>query len=766
MNKSNFIKLFIVISASVLAAESALMLLLFIFPSFSRLEAGAITAAFLLVFLWPAIHILLRKPSRDALPQKDLESELVRMNAACEKQLADEIEQLKALLAQNRMLIETSTDAIISVDEAGEITEWNSAAFRLFGYSREESIGQGVDRMVPEKSRERHAEGFRRYLDKGEVKVMGGTGEFEALRKDGTTVWIELSLSVQGGASSQIITAIIREITQRKKAEFKMRGDADVTKKILSIVESTAKTVDIEGLLTRVVGSVEIAMDCDYTLSYLWDKEANLFRPAESSGLSREMIHFFKTASLSGDIPAVKEAINSRSFVQEVWAGGNEDKGSKEACKFYGWIDDLHSVVLIPLVGMRAYLGMLVCIYRSSNEKAESGLTARDREIVNGITRHVSVVLEDARLYKDSISKAMELSHNIETIQVMQEIDRSILSALESEDILETAAGMISRIIQCDRATVALADRDRQVFTYAAGYGLKSLSKGSLIGFEDTIATEALNSGASQYLANLKEEVGLLSFEKKLMEEGFVSHIRTPIMVKGEGQGFLCIGSKRPAAFTPKDLSTLETLASQIGVALENARLVKDIEELFMSTIRTLSEAIDAKSSWTRGHSERMTKLAMEIGTKMGLPKDELKKLELAGLLHDLGKIGTYETILNKPDKLSDGEVTMIRSHPLASARILAPIKQLRDIIPSIKAHHEFYNGAGYPDGLKGKDIPPLARILGVADAIDAMGADRPYRKGLPMDEIITEIRRCAGTQLDPEVVEAFLSLQKERENL
>ena len=765
MNKSNFIKLFIIISASVLAAELIVMFLLSILPSLSRLEAGAITAAFLLVFLLPAIHILFRKPSRDALPKKDLESELVRMNAACEKQLADEIEQLKALSAQNRMLIETSTDAIISVDEAREITEWNSAASRLLGYSREESIGQLIDRIVPEKYRERHIEGFRSYLDKGEGKIIGRTEEFEAVRKDGTTVWIELSLSVQMGASSQIMTAIIREITQRKKAEFEMREDADVTKKILNIVESTAKTVDIEGLLKRVVGSVEIAMGCDYTLSYLWEKEANLFRPAESSGLSREMVHFFRTLSLSGDIPAVKEAIDSRSFVVEAIAGEDEGIGQEGTLKLYSWIDDLHSVVLIPLVGMRAYLGMMVCIYRSSNEKAASGLTDRDRDIVNGITRHVSVVLEDARLYKDSINKAMELSHKIETIQVMQEIDRSILSTLESEEILETAAGMISRVIQCDRATVAIADMDRQVFTYAAGFGLKTLSKGSLIGFEDTIGTEVLNSGMSQYLANISEVGNLPSFERKLMEEGFVSHIRTPIMVKGEGHGFLCVGSKRPAAFTPKDLATLETLASQIGVALENSRLVKDIEELFMGTIRTLSEAIDAKSSWTRGHSDRMTRLAVEIGTKMGLSKDELKKLELAGLLHDLGKIGTYETILNKPDKLTDGEMTMIRSHPLDSARILAPIKQLRDIVPSIKAHHEFYNGTGYPDGLKGDDIPPLARILGVADAVDAMGADRPYRKGLPMDEIVAELRKCSGTQLDPEVVDAFLSLQAKKDN-
>jgi len=345
-------------------------------------------------------------------------------------------------------------------------------------------------------------------------------------------------------------------------------------------------------------------------------------------------------------------------------------------------------------------------------------------------------------------------------IQVMQEIDRSILSALESHEIMETAASMISRIIQCDRATIAIADRDKESFTYAAGFGIKILPKGSVIAFKDTSGTEVMDSCMSEYISNIHEAGDLLSFEQTLKNEGYFSHIRAPIVVKGEGQGFLCIGSRRPSAFTPQDLSTLETLASQVGVALENSRLLKDIEELFIGTVRTLSEAIDAKSSWTRGHSERMTRLAIEIGKEMGLGDEELKRLELAGLLHDLGKIGTYESVLDKPEKLTEGEVTMIRSHPIDAARILAPIKQLRDVVPTIKAHHEFYNGHGYPEGLKGKDIPLLSRILGVADAVDAMGADRPYRKGIPMDEIVAELKRCSGSQLDPVVVEAFLRVK------
>jgi putative nucleotidyltransferase with HDIG domain len=134
-----------------------------------------------------------------------------------------------------------------------------------------------------------------------------------------------------------------------------------------------------------------------------------------------------------------------------------------------------------------------------------------------------------------------------------------------------------------------------------------------------------------------------------------------------------------------------------------------------------------------------------------------LKDLELGGLLHDIGKLGTYETILDKPGKLTDEEFQLIKQHPAKGAEILSPIKQIRHIIPIVRHHHERYDGKGYPDGLKGEEIHIMGRIMCVADSVDAMGADRPYRKGRPMYEIIEELKKCSGTQFDPKVVEMFL---------
>jgi len=237
-----------------------------------------------------------------------------------------------------------------------------------------------------------------------------------------------------------------------------------------------------------------------------------------------------------------------------------------------------------------------------------------------------------------------------------------------------------------------------------------------------------------------------------------------PLVLKDGITGVLTIGSKRAAAFGQKDLSNMESIANQISVALENARLLKDLDDLFIGTIRSLSEAIDAKSKWTAGHSKRVTEIAVSIGKEMGLDEATLKRLELAGLLHDIGKIGTYEEILNKPGRLTPEEQAVMREHPGKGADILKHIKQLKDIIPGIRNHHEYYDGTGYPDGLKGTAIPLFARILSVADTVDAMAADRPYRKGRDASFITEELKRCSGTQFDPAMVEAFLKIEDKRQ--
>jgi putative nucleotidyltransferase with HDIG domain len=183
----------------------------------------------------------------------------------------------------------------------------------------------------------------------------------------------------------------------------------------------------------------------------------------------------------------------------------------------------------------------------------------------------------------------------------------------------------------------------------------------------------------------------------------------------------------------------------------------KSLKELYTGLVHSFANAIDAKSPWTKGHSERVTRYALSIAKELGLKEKEMEDLRTAALLHDIGKIGTYDVVLDKPDKLDNKELALIRIHPLKGEEILKPIKQLRHLLPIIRHHHERVDGKGYPDGLKDGEIPFLAKIITVADSFDSMTSDRPYRPAPPVDYAVSEIRRCSGTQFDPMAAGAFL---------
>jgi putative two-component system response regulator len=183
------------------------------------------------------------------------------------------------------------------------------------------------------------------------------------------------------------------------------------------------------------------------------------------------------------------------------------------------------------------------------------------------------------------------------------------------------------------------------------------------------------------------------------------------------------------------------------------------IRASFFNAITALAYALEAKDVYTSGHSQRVTEISVAIAKHLGLDKENIEKIRLAGLVHDIGKIGVREAVLNKPGSLSDEEFEHVRLHSVTGERILQPIVDDGEILKAVRHHHERYDGTGYPDGLKGEQIPQLARIIAVADTFDAMTSERPYRKALTKDVACAEVERCRGTQFDPEAADAFLEV-------
>lgn len=208
-----------------------------------------------------------------------------------------------------------------------------------------------------------------------------------------------------------------------------------------------------------------------------------------------------------------------------------------------------------------------------------------------------------------------------------------------------------------------------------------------------------------------------------------------------------------------KEKKLIESRDAFLNMLKDIDSAYKELKILHQSLIVAFANAIDAKSPWTRGHSERVTNYAVSIAKEMGLKEQAIENLRTAALLHDIGKIGTYDIILDKSDKLTDEECSLIRMHTAKGEEILKPIKDFEHILPIIRFHHERLDGKGYPNGLKGEEIPLLSRILCVADSFDSMTSDRPYSPALEKKSAIQELRHCSGTQFDPQVVEAFLKV-------
>ena len=185
----------------------------------------------------------------------------------------------------------------------------------------------------------------------------------------------------------------------------------------------------------------------------------------------------------------------------------------------------------------------------------------------------------------------------------------------------------------------------------------------------------------------------------------------------------------------------------------------EEIEKAYLESIETLRYTVEAKDSYTRGHSDRVSAFSVLIGKHLGLSEDDLRILRIGGLFHDIGKIGVPDSVLLKEGKLTDDEYSEIKNHPSIGKQILSNATIFKDMIPIVYHHHEKYDGTGYPEGLKGDQIPYLARITAVADTFDAMTSNRSYRKALPLDIVRNEIEKCSGKQFDPDIAKVFLDI-------
>jgi len=384
--------------------------------------------------------------------------------------------------------------------------------------------------------------------------------------------------------------------------------------------------------------------------------------------------------------------------------------------------------------------------------------TTAELVTVRELVSQASLVACNLRLTDESLDKSLDLAKRIDMIQSLYEINKTISSSLSHNLVIATAADHIEGLLQCDLQIIAVKHLDSQRIMSVRS-GNNELTEGLTPGYvfeNEGVIHHAVTTAEIQYIPDTGSFFQPCRFLQNLKEKEIRSLMIVPLVTsKGIG-GLLILGDRLTAIFRDEELFAIEKIASQLAVALENARLYEEMRQLFFSTVASLANAIDAKSPWTMGHSERVMNVAANIARDLGLDEKGIERVRMGGLLHDIGKIGVMEALLEKPAELDDDDFPPIRLHPEKGVAILAPIAQLKEVLPAILHHHEFYDGSGYPGRLAGEEIPLDARIIAVADSFDAMVADRPYRKGLGVMEAAAELARCAGTQFDPAIVDCF----------
>jgi HD-GYP domain-containing protein (c-di-GMP phosphodiesterase class II) len=236
-------------------------------------------------------------------------------------------------------------------------------------------------------------------------------------------------------------------------------------------------------------------------------------------------------------------------------------------------------------------------------------------------------------------------------------------------------------------------------------------------------------------------------------------HVRmaAPMEIEGSILGFLAVGGIPGGGFGEENAALLTTIAGQLGIALRSAAIVRRLETTNLEMVQALATAMEAKDQYTATHAENIATMAVAVGHHMGLDDGQLRELEYAAVLHDVGKIGVPGHILNKPDRLTALEYTRMTQHTTIGERIVSRVDYLKPVARIVRAAHERWDGSGYPDGLAGEEIPLASRIVFVCDAFHAMTSDRPYRRALPVAEALDELQAQAGRQFDPRVVDAFV---------
>ncbi len=497
---------------------------------------------------------------------------------------------------------------------------------------------------------------------------------------------------------------------------------------------------DVENLLKEIMNFITKQMNVDAGTLFLIDSQRQnlIFRVV--TGRARKKL-LGKTLPVGAGIAGyvaktgkpylTKDAINDKRWLREI---GEE-------------INYLANEVLcVPLFGMDKVIGAIEVI----NKKTREGFTKDDLNFLKSNAGQIGILIEYSKLLNDTNERANQF-------RLLREIGTVINSTLKENEIMKRTIESITKLLHSESGSLLILDEKSKELYFDVAHGEKGDEiKRIRLKLGEGIAGWVAKEGKPLIVNDVQSDKR--HYRKADEASQYVTRniLCVPVKIKGKVIGVIEAVNKINGLFTKGDLSILTYLADQVAIAIDNAKLYEELKRTFLDTSEALAEAIEQRDPYTGGHTRRVLNYSVAVAMEMNLSEEEIENLKLAAILHDIGKIGVEDRILRKQGPLNEEEFESMKKHPEIGAEIIKRISSLKGVIPGILYHQERYDGKGYPSGAKDGEIPLSARIIAVCDTFDAMTTDRPYRKGLGVQAALEELKKFAGIQFDPDVVNGF----------
>jgi putative nucleotidyltransferase with HDIG domain len=579
---------------------------------------------------------------------------------------------------------------------------------------------------------------------------------------DSQTELFTLSLIVSIIAG--IVIQPLRDLLQRWVDRFFFRERYSEIQMLQRISEAAASMIDIDLLSSMILNEVSETIHIKETALFLRsENHKNYFLNALTG------ITLSPRTKISEDNPIIKrltekdgvitkQTLETDPIFKSMW---------REERKI---LDEMAIELVVPLKTAGELLGLIML----GRKLSDQGYSNQDRNILFTLAQQTAVAVNNAQLYSLAQRELLQrretekrLQLQLRRLSALQDINIAITTNIDLQIPLYLLLEQVTDELKVDAADVLLLDEETQQLVFVAGQGFRTEAlKYTKLEIGSGLAGKAAETAEVIRVENLNQENTSLEQSPRFEEEGFVSYFGVPLISKGLVKGVLELFHRSPLDPNADWMDFLGTLTSETAIAVDNAQLFRDLEKSNMdlavayeTTLEGWARTLELKDRETEGHSQRVVDLTMRLCKKLGVSEEDLEHVRRGALLHDIGKMGVPDSILLKPGDLNDEEWKVMKMHPIFAKEMLLSIPFLKPATDIPYCHHEKWDGSGYPQGLKGEEIPLPARIFAIVDVWDALRSERPYRPAWSDEKAIAEIKRSKGSHFDPVVVEAFLDL-------